>query len=228
MAEDRTAAAAESGYVTTEVAAAGLNVSPRTVRDYIKAGKLEAKPQGEGVERRWLVSIDSLHALRKTRQTSAELPRARRQEDRGGERAADIAAELLATVQELQYRLGRAEAQAELTERAESSVREERDRLLADLERERRRADEERQRVEQLQAELEVLRASRARAETSGGTEPRSRIDTPSGARGSPETAAGGAGEAWDTSHGGEAQEEPTEAQEPEERLSWWRRWFGG
>ena len=56
MGEDRTEAAAESGYVTTEVAAAGLNVSPRTVRDYIKAGKLEAKSQGEGVERRWLIS----------------------------------------------------------------------------------------------------------------------------------------------------------------------------
>jgi hypothetical protein len=174
VGEDRTEAAAESGCVTTEVAAAGLNVSPRTVRDYIKAGKLEAKSQGEGVERRWLISIDSLHALRQSRQASAELPRDRRGEAPGGENAAELAAELLATVQDLQYRLGRAEARAELTERAESSVREERDRLLADLERERRRADEERQRGEQLQAEMETLRASQTAAEASEGTEPHS------------------------------------------------------
>jgi hypothetical protein len=43
--------AGESGYVTTETAA-GLNVSPRTVRDYIARGELEAKAEGEGVERR--------------------------------------------------------------------------------------------------------------------------------------------------------------------------------
>ena len=182
MGEDRTEAAAESGYVTTEVAAAGLNVSPRTVRDYIKAGKLEAKSQGEGVERRWLISIDSLHALRQSRQASAELPRDRRGEAPGGENAAELAAELLATVQDLQYRLGRAEARAELTERAESSVREERDRLLADLERERRRADEERQRGEQLQAEMETLRASQTAAEVSEGTEPHSaRVESQEG-----------------------------------------------
>jgi hypothetical protein len=54
-----------------------------------------------------------------------------------------------------------------------SSAREERDRLLADLERERRRANEERQRGEQLQAELETLRASQTAAEASEGTEPR-------------------------------------------------------
>jgi len=127
--------AAESGYVTTEVAAAGLGVSPRTVRDYIKAGKLQAKPQGEGVERRWLVSVDSFHALRRSRRASAGPPRERLHDTPGGESAAEIAAGLIATVQDLQYRLGRAEAQAELTERTESTVREERDRLLEENER---------------------------------------------------------------------------------------------
>lgn len=134
----------ESGHVTTEVAAAGLGVSPRTVRDYIKAGKLEAETQGEGVERRWLVSVDSLHALRQSRQSSAPLPRVRRHESPGGEDVADMAADLIATVQDLQYRLGRAETRAELTERAESTVREERDRLLEEAER--------------LRAELEAAR----------------------------------------------------------------------
>jgi hypothetical protein len=135
---------AESGYVTTEVAAAGLGVSPRTVRDYIKAGKLQAKPEGEGVERRWLVSVDSLHTLRQSRQGSATSPRDRRHDTPGGEDAAGIAADLIATVQDLQYRLGRAEARAELTERAESTVREERDRLLEENERLRGELEEAR------------------------------------------------------------------------------------
>ena len=134
----------ESGYITTEVAAAGLGVSPRTVRDYIKAGKLQAKPEGEGVERRWLVSVDSFYSLRQSRQTSAGSPRERRYEAPGGEDAAEIAADLIATVQDLQYRLGRAEARAELTERAESTVREERDRLLEENERLRGELEETR------------------------------------------------------------------------------------
>jgi hypothetical protein len=135
---------AESGYVTTEVAAAGLGVSPRTVRDYIKAGKLQAKPEGDGVERRWLVSVASLHTLRQSRQGSAISPRDRRHDTPGGEDAAGIAADLIATVQDLQYRLGRAEARAELTERAESTVREERDRLLEENERLRGELEEAR------------------------------------------------------------------------------------
>src|SRR3712207_1903259 len=57
----------ESGWITTEVAALAVRVSPRTIRRYIDQGKLEAKPQGEGVRREWLVSVDSLHALRASR-----------------------------------------------------------------------------------------------------------------------------------------------------------------
>jgi hypothetical protein len=148
----------ESGWATTEVAAEALGVSPRTVRDYIANGKLNAKPEGEGVERRWLVSIDSVHALRQARQSSGSSPRDRHGLTRGGEPAAEIAADLLMRVQDLQYRLGRAEARAEITERAESTVREERDRLLADLRRERQRADQERERAQRLEAALEALR----------------------------------------------------------------------
>jgi hypothetical protein len=48
------------------------------------------------------------------------------------------AADLIATVQDLQYRLG----QAELTERAESTIREERDRLLEETERLRQELEE--------------------------------------------------------------------------------------
>ena len=51
----------------TDVAAKAVLVSPRTIRRYIEQGELEAKPQGEGVNRAWLVSVDSLHALRFSR-----------------------------------------------------------------------------------------------------------------------------------------------------------------
>jgi hypothetical protein len=52
------------------------------------------------------------------------------------------AAELLTAAQDLQYRLGHAEARVELAERAESNLRAERDRLIEDLKRERQRAEQ--------------------------------------------------------------------------------------
>src|SRR5919112_2105250 len=80
---------AHSGWVTTQVAARSLGISPRTVRWHIEHGNLEAKPEGEGVRRTWLVSIDSVQAFRDSRQRQGQLP--------GGYRGepgdADIAAE---------------------------------------------------------------------------------------------------------------------------------------
>ena len=141
-----------SGWVTTDVAASALKRSPRRVREYIRRGELAAKTEGEGVHKRYLVSIDSLNALldknrssggtrTDPRSGSAQRPRDVRKERRTHDTADVDAAGLLATVQELQHRLGRAEARAELTERAESTLREERERLLADLKRERERAE---------------------------------------------------------------------------------------
>jgi hypothetical protein len=60
--------------VTTQQAARALDISPRTVRWHIERGNLEAKPEGEGVQRAWLVSIDSLQAFRDTRQAAAPSP----------------------------------------------------------------------------------------------------------------------------------------------------------
>ena len=53
MGEDLTRGplAGQSGWVTTKVAARSLRVDPRTVRKYIKQGKLEAVSEGEGVEK---------------------------------------------------------------------------------------------------------------------------------------------------------------------------------
>jgi hypothetical protein len=77
----------ESGWITTEVAARAVRVSPRTIRRYIDQGKLEAKPQGEGVRREWLVSVDSLHALRASRTIEQDVP----ESDRSGEFADSLA-----------------------------------------------------------------------------------------------------------------------------------------
>src|SRR5918999_5132914 len=68
----------ESGWVTTDVAAKAVRVSPRTVRRYIERGELEAKPQGEGVRREWLVSVDSLHVLRALRTMEEDVPEGER------------------------------------------------------------------------------------------------------------------------------------------------------
>jgi hypothetical protein len=145
----------ESGWVTTEVAAAALRVSPRTVRDYIRAGELEAKSEGEGVVKRWLVSIDAVQALRDKRSAAGEMPRGRRDTTVGdliaAANAVDIG-ELVAALRELEHRLGRAEARAELTERTESSLRE-------DLEREREERREAWEENERLRAELEAERS---------------------------------------------------------------------
>lgn len=145
----------ESGWVTTEVAAAALRVSPRTVRDYIRSGDLEAKSEGKGVIKRWLVSIDAVQALRDKRSAAGEMPRERRDNTVGdliaAANAVDIG-ELVAALRELEHRLGRAEARAELTERTESSLRE-------DLAREREERQEAREEAERLRAELEAERS---------------------------------------------------------------------
>jgi Helix-turn-helix domain len=158
----------ESGWVTTEVAAAALRVSPRTVRDYIRSGDLKAKSEGEGVTKRWLVSIDAVQALRDKRSAAGELPRGRRDTAVGdliaAANAVDIG-ELVAAVRDLEHRLGRAEARAELTERAESTLREERERLLSDLTRERERAAQEQARAEEVQRDAEQFIREREEAQ---------------------------------------------------------------
>jgi Helix-turn-helix domain len=130
----------ESGWVTTEVAANAVRVSPRTIRRYIERGELKAKPQGEGVNRTWLVSVDSLYALRASRTVEEESAQDVRVEDSMADVYRDLATRLehrAAEAAELRTRL-------ELTERTQSTfeeeaakLREERDRLRAELEAER-------------------------------------------------------------------------------------------
>lgn len=148
-----------SGWVTTKVAAAALGVATRTVRDYIQRGELVARSEGEGVERAWLVSVDSLHELRQQRGGSragedlrevlaSELVRG----GPGGDVAAGAAAgpaansdvevlrELLLRLEARTHEAGELRARLELTERAESTLSE--------------ALDRERERADRLEAEL--------------------------------------------------------------------------
>jgi chromosome segregation ATPase len=154
---------APSGWVTTTVAAKSLGVSPRTVRWHIERRNLEAKAEGEGVRRSWLVSIDSLQALRDSRQHTAQSP--------GGYRAemedADIAADSPGiAIRELADRLVEEASKAsefrvrlELSERAESTLREE-------LETERRRREAAERRAEDLERRLQERQETTETAET--------------------------------------------------------------
>jgi hypothetical protein len=166
-------ATAHAGWITTQVAARSLDISPRTVRWHIQQGHIEAKPQGEGVRRSWLVSIDSLQAFRDARQRQGRSPGGFREE----QRSADIAAQLPGNpIRELADRLVEEASRAsefrvrlEISEKAESTLREE-------LAEERRRREEAEQERDDLRRELYALReapeASEASDEQQGRGEP--------------------------------------------------------
>jgi hypothetical protein len=155
--------AAHAGWVTTQVAARSLAISPRTVRWHIEQGHIEAKPQGEGVKRSWLVSIDSLQAFRDARQRQGQSPGDFREEQKN----ADIAAqppgnpirELADRLVEEASRASELRVRLEIAEKAESTLREE----LADER--RRREDAERERND-LRLELDALSEATEASET--------------------------------------------------------------
>src|SRR5215218_10082115 len=171
-----------SGWVNTDVAAEALGVSARSVRNYIHDGSLSARKEKEGISERYVVSVDSLYALRDRRKQEGKAQRNFRGASRRSERAAEGATELVreTAVDMLRETLASLEthiaqnaelrASLELTERAESTLREELDqerqeRLEAQgragsLEQER---SETQQRVEQLSQEHSQLEAEHSR-----------------------------------------------------------------
>ena len=166
--------AAPSGWVTTQVAAKSLGISPRTVRWHIENGNLEAKLEGEGVRRTWLVSIDSVQAFRDSRQRQGQLPGGSRVEPE----AADIAAESSGNaIRELADRLVEEAARAsefrvrlEIAETAESTLRQE----LAEERRHREEAERERDDLRrELYARGNTPEAAEAAGEQQGRGEPR-------------------------------------------------------
>jgi Helix-turn-helix domain len=174
---------APSGWVTTQQAARALGISARTVRWHIDKGNLEAKTQGEGVKRTWLVSIDSLQKFRDSRQPTVDSPRDIRVSAKG----AEIAPETLGNpIRELADRLAEEAARAaeyrvrlELTEQAQSTLEEE-------LEAERRRREDAERERDELAAQLEALGEPRNVPETAA--EGGARGDTPAGDTEEPRT----------------------------------------
>jgi DNA repair exonuclease SbcCD ATPase subunit len=147
----------ESGWVTTDVAAKAVRVSPRTIRRYIDQGKLEAKPQGDGVRREWLVSVDSLHALRASRTIAEDVP----DTDRGVEYAdsiADVIREMAARLETRAEEAAELRIRLELTERAQSTLEDERRQALRELEEARRLREVAERELADLRRELETLR----------------------------------------------------------------------
>jgi hypothetical protein len=155
----------ESGWVTTEVAAKAVRVSPRTIRRYIDQGKLEAKPQGDGVRREWLVSVDSLHALRASRTTEGDVPDV----SPGVEPVdsiADVVREMSARLESRAEEAAELRVRLELTEQAQSTLEDERRQVVQELEQERRRREEAEREREDLRQQLNALRDERESPET--------------------------------------------------------------
>lgn len=191
---------------------------PRTVRAYIERGDLVARSEGEGIQKTYLVSIDSVYALRDSRGPSAKNRRTSAAEGREksarnarspGARGSTIgvpAEDLADVIRDLAAETARMSAEAaefktrlELTAQAESTLREA-------LERERERAD---------RLEAELRESWRPHQEP-----PR---DEPRG----PETVFG-TSEGTDIPTGqGDRETDVQRHPEQQRRSSWWRRFFG-
>ena len=174
---------AGSGWTTTKQAAKVLGVSRRSVQGYVRRGLLEAREEGEGVNKRFIVSIDSLNALRERRSGEAVAAEKFAEASAEAEEAANIAANagegLRHVVDRLEARTVEAtelRVRLEITERAESTVREE-------LAEERRRREEAEREREDLRRELQALQEAR---ESPEGPGPSDEIPSPAsgGARG--------------------------------------------
>jgi predicted FMN-binding regulatory protein PaiB len=116
-------------------------ISERRIRQRLQAGDLEGRKDQTG---RWHVAQHEVHRLMEERRQ--EVP----ESTPGGP---ENASEMLDRVFMLEREIGRLQGRLELEERAESTVREERDRLLEERDRERARA-------ERLEAELAHSRRS--------------------------------------------------------------------
>ena len=125
-------------YYTTGEAARILKVTEARVRQMLGAGELEGTR--DPVSERWRIPQHAVHARLEQRRPS-EAPRT----------SAD-AREWIERVAVLERELGRLEGRLQLTDVAESTLRDQ-------LERERERADRLEERAEQLRGELEAARS---------------------------------------------------------------------
>ena len=146
--------ASGSGWTTTKQAAKVLGVSRRSVQGYVRRGLLEAQEQGQGVNKTFLVSIDSLNALHDRRRHEAS--EAAKFAEASAE-ASETANQHTDTGEALRHAIERVEARTaeatelrirlELTEQAQSTLQEE-------LIEERRRREEAERERDDLRREL--------------------------------------------------------------------------
>jgi excisionase family DNA binding protein len=215
----------ESGWVTTQQAAKALGISARTVRWHIERGNVEAKPEGEGVERTWRVSVDSLQAFRDSRQRQGPSPRDHRAATSSAETTAeDPGSAIRDLADRLVEEARRAEAarvRLELAERAQSS-------LEAELSEERRRREEAEGQRRQAELERDAARRElealeRAREEASqqlpspgpSTTPPAERAASQTGVGSISETSVDTAAAAGPLKPPERSQEEPSEVPKP-------------
>src|SRR4028119_1376542 len=132
---------AGSGWTTAKQAAKVLGVSRRSVQGYVRRGILEAQEEGEGVTKRFIVSIDSLNALRERRNdepvAAEEFAGASAEAREAANLAANAGEGLRHVVDRLEARTAEAtelRVRLEITEAAESTGR-------AELAEERRRRE---------------------------------------------------------------------------------------
>ena len=169
--------ASGSGWTTTKQAAKLLGVSRRSVQGYVRRGLLEAQEQGQGVNKTFLVSIDSLNALHDRRRHEAS--EAAKFAEASAE-AAETANQYTDTGEALRHAIERVEARTaeatelrirlELTEQAQSTLQEE----LIEERRRREEAERERDELRQkLYAPREAPEASETVEEEPERAEPR-------------------------------------------------------
>jgi excisionase family DNA binding protein len=145
-----------SEVYTVQEAAKVLGITDRRVRALAQEGRIE----GERMDAGWKLFRYSVHSFRDDRRA-----RERPLEGRGSDSLS--VSEWLNRVETLHRELGRLEGRLELTERAESTVREERDRLLRELEAERQQHldDVERERAERVEAQQRAERLAQEHAQ---------------------------------------------------------------
>lgn len=142
----------EETYTPAE-AAKILRYTERHVRKLLQDGDLIGERDESG---RWRVFQRSVHQMLPDRPPRVE--RSQEAQEEASERAREIK-DLYDRIANLQHDLGRAQARAELTELTESTIREERDRLIELTERERRERLEAQEEAQRLREELEAERA---------------------------------------------------------------------
>jgi DNA repair exonuclease SbcCD ATPase subunit len=216
-----------SGWTTTKQAAKVLGVSRRSVQSYVGRGLLEAREEGEGVNRRFLISIDSLNTLvdrrRRAAEETANFVEASPQSEETATPFANTGEGLRHLIERLEARTAEAtelRLRLELTEKAQSTLEEE-------LDGERRRREETEAERDALRRELHEWHRLEETAESTAHeihdrlADERSHEATPSEPSESLESPV-------PSDNPTDAVTEAQEATERPEQRSWWHRMFGG